>query len=440
MSMEDLYKEVMSLNLMDDNDQKEAAAKTFFSKLNAMEIPSHFNWAEEIFEGLHVRQQPDKTALLWADIHTGESRRFSYAEFAACGNQCLNRLRKAGVKQGDNMYMMTPIMPETWFASYASIKGGVINVPTATTMTVRELEFRFTAYPPDCLVADEAYTEILDEALQLTGVTPKIKLVLGDKEGWVSYRQLTDEPDQAEGAKTGSKDLLFCFFTSGTTGLPKRVGHTATSYPVGHLSTAVMAGIRPDDIHHNLSAPGWAKWAWSSFFAPLNVGATATGFNFKTLDAHALPGDTRGAQGLDLLRPAHRLADVHQSRHLPARFLRPAPVGGRRGTAQPRDHLQMAQNDRHRNPRLLRADRVHRHDRQPPLDGRQDAQRLLRPPLAHVRCRPGGRRGQGDHRTRRAGAYRRPPRPLAQHRAVHRVYRQPGEDGRGLRRQLLLHR
>ena len=71
--------------------------------------------------------------------------------------------------------------------------------------------------------------------------------------------------------EVSAQALAWLFFTSGTTGLPKRVGHTAFSYPVGHLSTAVMAGIRTDDIHHNLSAPGWAKWAWSSFFAPLNV-------------------------------------------------------------------------------------------------------------------------------------------------------------------------
>jgi acetyl-CoA synthetase/4-hydroxybutyrate---CoA ligase (AMP-forming) len=42
--------------------------------------------------------------------------------------------------------------------------------------------------------------------------------------------------------------------------------------------------VRTEDIHHNLGAPGWAKWAWSSFFTPLNVGATASGFNFTVLD------------------------------------------------------------------------------------------------------------------------------------------------------------
>src|SRR5579862_7262635 len=33
-------------------------------------------------------------------------------------------------------------------------------------------------------------------------------------------------------------------------------------------------GVRPGDIHLNISTPGWAKHAWSSFFAPWNAGAT----------------------------------------------------------------------------------------------------------------------------------------------------------------------
>jgi acetyl-CoA synthetase/4-hydroxybutyrate---CoA ligase (AMP-forming) len=151
-------------------------------------------------------------------------------------------------------------------------------------MTQRELEFRFETYPPDSILAEEIYTDVIDAALEVTRMTPKIKLVRGKKDGWISYTDLTGEATEAEPAKTKSDDLLFCFFTSGTTGLPKRVGHTAVSYPLGHLSTSVMTGIRTDDIHHNLGAPGWAKWAWSSFFAPLNVGATASGFNFTVLD------------------------------------------------------------------------------------------------------------------------------------------------------------
>ena len=286
MGMENLYREVMDLNMMADDDRKKEKARAFFAKLNFMKMPEYFNWAAEIFEGLHVKERGDKKALIWADIATAESKSYTYQEFAFRGNQCLNRLRKAGVEKGDNMYMMVPIFPETWFASFACIKGGLVAVPTATTMTQREMEFRFEAYPPDSIIADAIYTDLIDAALATTGKSAKIKLVLGEKPGWTSYADLAAETTSAEPAKTRANDLLFCFFTSGTTGLPKRVGHTALSYPLGHLSTSIMTGIQTGDIHHNLSAPGWAKWAWSSFFAPLNVGATASGFHFTVLDGH----------------------------------------------------------------------------------------------------------------------------------------------------------
>jgi acetyl-CoA synthetase len=61
--------------------------------------------------------------------------------------------------------------------------------------------------------------------------------------------------------------------------------HTHQSYPVGHLATMYWIGIRPDDIHLNISTPGWAKHAWSSFFAPWNAGATIFVHNYDRFSA-----------------------------------------------------------------------------------------------------------------------------------------------------------
>ena len=73
---------------------------------------------------------------------------------------------------------------------------------------------------------------------------------------------------------TLASDPLLLYFTSGTTSKPKLVEHTHASYPVGHLSTMYWIGIQPGDVHLNISSPGWAKHAWSNFFAPWNAQAT----------------------------------------------------------------------------------------------------------------------------------------------------------------------
>ena len=278
MGLDAIYRELMTINSMNDDREKAAVSQALFAKLNQMEMPSCFNWADEILEGIHVRERGDQLAVLWVDLNTGQERRYTYAELAIESNRLLNFFRAHGVDKGDSVYMMVPSVPETWFASVATIKGGLVAVPTADTMTVRELEYRFSTYTPHAVLADPKSAKLIDEALRKVGAAPKIKLVLGEAEGWKSYSEVGKEDSAAEPARTKSNDIILCFFTSGTTGMAKRVAHTATSYPVGHLSTSNVIGIRPGDLHNNLSQPGWAKWAWSTFFAPLNVGATSTGF------------------------------------------------------------------------------------------------------------------------------------------------------------------
>jgi acetyl-CoA synthetase len=47
-------------------------------------------------------------------------------------------------------------------------------------------------------------------------------------------------------------------------------------------------GAQPGDVHMNISSPGWAKHAWSCFFAPWNAGATIFMLNQPRFDARGL--------------------------------------------------------------------------------------------------------------------------------------------------------
>jgi acetyl-CoA synthetase len=47
-------------------------------------------------------------------------------------------------------------------------------------------------------------------------------------------------------------------------------------------------GVRPGDIHLNLSSPGWAKHAYSSVFAPWNAGATVLSYQYERFQATQL--------------------------------------------------------------------------------------------------------------------------------------------------------
>ena len=282
--MKELFKEVIRINMIENALDAERSANQLFSRLNTMEMPEYFNWAKEIYEDLHVSENPDKIALIWTDMAQLKTQTYTYKNVLEKANQLINFLRASGVVKGDSLYMITPVLPENWFAGLASIKAGIISVPTATTMTQRELEFRFETYRPSVIIADQESVKLIDAVLKELAIKPKVKLVIGESEGWISFDSIEDQKTEAKAAQTRSDDTLFCFFTSGTTGLPKKVGHTAVSYPIGHLSTSLMLGLTQDDIHNSLGEPGWAKSVWSGFFAPFNVGATTTGFKYTFLD------------------------------------------------------------------------------------------------------------------------------------------------------------
>ena len=115
--------------------------------------------------------------------------------------------------------------------------------------------------------------QLMDRFVGLEGAA--VRIAVGDADaGWVPYSDSYAAQRALRAiAPTRADDLLFLYFTSGTTARPKLVAHTQVSYPVGHLSTMYWLGLRPGDVHLNLSSPGWAKHAWSSFFAPWNAQA-----------------------------------------------------------------------------------------------------------------------------------------------------------------------
>ncbi|PJJ59545.1 acyl-CoA synthetase [Hymenobacter chitinivorans] len=237
--------------------------------------PEFFNWTTDIFEGLHAARTPDKEALVLVG-DDGTEQRFTYAELSAQANRLLGFWRGQQVQAGQAVLLMVPVVPELWLTYLAGIKGGQVLIPTATIMAVPDLAYRFSRLLPTVVIADAENAEKIDQAEALHGQKIQLKMLVGpdQRPGWVSFPAADAAVAAAEPAPTRADDPLFLFFTSGTTGLPKIVTHTHFSYPVGHLSTAAWIGVNSSDIHCNISQAGWAKFAWSSFFAPLSVGAT----------------------------------------------------------------------------------------------------------------------------------------------------------------------
>ncbi|WP_300666098.1 AMP-binding protein [Fluviicola sp.] len=253
-------------------------------------VPQTFNWVKEVFEDINCVEFPQREALIWTN--GSEVKTYTYDKLRKRTNQLLNFLRKYHVEAGEVILSQMPQLPPIWFTILASIKGGYRLIPAATILSVNDIVYRFETLMPKVVIADLENAEKIDEAEKISGKQVSLKiLVEGTKEGWISYSEIEQESDEASAAETRSNEALFLFFTSGTTGMPKVVTHTHVSYPLGHLTTASWIGLKPGDVHYNVSQPGWAKFAWSSVFAPWNMGATIFAFN--------QPGRFNAAQQLE---------------------------------------------------------------------------------------------------------------------------------------------
>ncbi len=249
--------------------------------------PQAFNWALDWFDGELARdpESRDRPAL-WIVETSGEETRLTFAELSARSNRTANYLRGLGLRRGDALLLLLGNVVPLWETMLAAMKLGVVVIPASTLLTPDELQDRLDRGRVKAVVAAADQLAKFD-GLASAGIQ---RIAVGaERDGWLSYdaKERADSAFAADGV-TQSSDPMLLYFTSGTTAKPKLVLHDHRSYPVGHLSTMYWIGLQPGDIHLNISSPGWAKHAWSCFFAPWNAGATIFIFNQPRFDAKAL--------------------------------------------------------------------------------------------------------------------------------------------------------
>ena len=134
-----------------------------------------------------------------------------------------------------------------------------------------------------------------------------MRIAVGDPvDGWRRYADAYDVPERPFTACTDVADSLLIYFTSGTTSKPKLVEHSQVSYPVGTCRRWRGSGCARR-WHLAISSAGWAKHAWSCFFARGIAEATIFVYNYSRFDAAALLGQSARRPSL-LLRSTHGVA------------------------------------------------------------------------------------------------------------------------------------
>lgn len=249
--------------------------------------PVPFNWALDWFDELAKdADAKDRPALWIVDAAQDKQTKLSFAALSQRSNQVANFLRAQGLKRGDHLLLLLGNVVPLWETMLAAMKLGVVVIPATTLLTADELRDRLDRGKAKAVVAAQ------DQVAKFAslGAENIVRIVVGtSSDGWLSYDDATkaSESFTADGP-TNADDPMLLYFTSGTTAKPKLVLHSQRSYPVGHLSTMYWIGLKPGDVHLNISSPGWAKHAWSCFFAPWNAGATVFVVNQPRFDAKGL--------------------------------------------------------------------------------------------------------------------------------------------------------
>jgi len=252
--------------------------------------PVPFNWALDWFDAELARHPDsrDRPALWIVDAASNKETKLSFAELSRRSNRVANFLRAQGLTRGDHLLLLLGNVVPLWETMLAAIKLGVVVIPATTLLTGDELRDRLDRGKAKAVVATQ------DQVAKFAGLGSDklVRIVIGATqvpEGWLPFEDAAKASESfTPDGLTQADDPMLLYFTSGTTAKPKLVRHSQRSYPVGHLSTMYWIGLQPGDIHLNISSPGWAKHAWSCFFAPWNAGATIFIANQPRFEAKGL--------------------------------------------------------------------------------------------------------------------------------------------------------
>lgn len=260
---------------------------------------SHFNFALDWFDHLGTAlDSKDREALVICEPD-GTSIRRTYSQLAHRSSQLANWLTSQGLQRGDRVMLMLNNQVELWECMLACIKAGFVVNPATTMLGTSDLQDRTDRADISWVIVNTEDAAKFDEvagsfSIIQVGDEPAAQSAHTTLRYADSYSASTDYTPTV---KTRADETLLLYFTSGTTSKAKLVEHTHISYPVGHLTTMYWIGLAPGDVHLNVAAPGWAKHAWSNFFAPWIAGATVFLYNYTRFDAATLM-DTMDAEGV----------------------------------------------------------------------------------------------------------------------------------------------
>ena len=221
-----------------------------FAKNVTLTVPDNFNFGFDVVDE-YARIAPEKRALVWCNS-VGEEKIFTFRDISELSNRTVNFLLQSGVGKGDYVMTMLNRRWEYWVMVIACCKLGAVLIPATHMLTPKDIYYRCNSAGVKLLVAtaEEDVIEHITHALDKC-TTLKECVYTTPVEGFRCFDECISKcsAELPELVRPAWDDDMLCYFTSGTTGMPKMVQHNF-EYPVGHVFTAYFWQQVVDDGLH----------------------------------------------------------------------------------------------------------------------------------------------------------------------------------------------
>ena len=223
----------------------------------------------------HLAQGADnRLALVW-EGENFDTQFFTYRMLAVEVNKCANVLKQLGVRKGDTVGIFTPNLAETAIAVLACFRIGAIFNTVFSGFSTRSLRDRLDNYGPKVVItanyglrrgAEIPLKDKVDEAIE--GL-PSVEAVIviervkrdthmraGRDVWWHELMRDASGDCPAEPMEANEPGIVF--YTSGTTGKPKGIVHSAMAFVVNnYVYTKYHMDHHPNDVLWCTADIGW---------------------------------------------------------------------------------------------------------------------------------------------------------------------------------------
>ncbi|NXU57695.1 ACSM3 synthetase, partial [Turnix velox] len=244
------------------------------------ELPEYFNFASDVLDEWSQLEKkgkrPANPAFWWVN-DVGEEVKWSFEELGFLSRKAANILSEAcGLQRGDRIIAVLPRVPEWWLLNIGCIRTGIVFIPGTSQLTAKDIFYRLQASKAKCIVTNDTLAPAVESVMRdCQFLKSKLIVAKGSRDGWLNLKELFAVASaDHKCVKTRSEDSMLIYFTSGSTGSPKMVAQSHSSYGIGFATSGRhWMNLTPSDIMWNTSDTGWVKAAWSSVFAPWICGS-----------------------------------------------------------------------------------------------------------------------------------------------------------------------